>query len=192
MPEPELSLLFVRPLNRLGIRYMVGGSVAAILYGEPRLTHDVDFVVLLRRDQIIPLSEAFPSPEFYIPPPEIIMAEVLRPQRGHFNVIHAGTGFKADFYTSGRDELHAWAFERVRRLQYYGETVSLAPPEYVIVRKLEYFREGGSEKHLRDIRSMLAVSGETLDLPELNQWIGRLGLEKEWNQARENEETGFA
>jgi hypothetical protein len=52
MPEPELSLLFVRPLNRLEVRYMVSGSVAAILYGELRLTHDVDFVVLLRSEDI--------------------------------------------------------------------------------------------------------------------------------------------
>jgi len=27
-----------------------------------------------------------------------------------------------------------------------------APPEYVILRKLQYFREGGSEKHLLDIK----------------------------------------
>jgi hypothetical protein len=52
MPEPELCLLFVRPLNRLGVRYVVSGSVAAMLYGEPRLTHDVDFVVFLRQDDI--------------------------------------------------------------------------------------------------------------------------------------------
>lgn len=45
MPEPELSLLFVRPLNQLGVRYLVSGSVAAILYGEPCLIHDGDFVV---------------------------------------------------------------------------------------------------------------------------------------------------
>lgn len=45
MPEPELWLLFVRPLNPLGVRYLISGSVAAMLYGEPRLTHDVDFVV---------------------------------------------------------------------------------------------------------------------------------------------------
>lgn len=52
MPEPELSLLFVRPLNQLGVRYLVSGSVAAILYGEPRLTHDVDFVVFLRSEDV--------------------------------------------------------------------------------------------------------------------------------------------
>jgi hypothetical protein len=48
MPEPDLFLLFVRPLNRAGIRYVISGSVAAIFYGEPRLTHDVDFVVFLK------------------------------------------------------------------------------------------------------------------------------------------------
>ena len=56
----------------------------------------------------------------------------------------------------------------------------LAPPEYVIIRKLEYYREGGSEKHLRDIRSMLALSGEQMDRPSLDEWIQRRGLQTEW------------
>jgi hypothetical protein len=63
-------------------------------------------------------------------------------------------------------------------------TVTLAPPEYVIVRKLEYFREGGSEKHLRDIRGMLAVSGEQLDQAELLEWVARRSLKAEWEKAR--------
>lgn len=182
MPEPELSLLFVRPLNQLGVRYIVSGSVAAILYGEPRLTHDVDFVVFLRNEDIPRLRGAFPAGEFYVPQAGEIAAEIAREQKGHFNVIHADTGFKADFYTSGRDELHAWAFRNARRLEYRGEPISVAPPEYVIVRKLEYFREGGSEKHLRDIRSMLAVSGQEIDRAALNEWIVCRGLRNEWQQ----------
>jgi hypothetical protein len=63
MPEPELSLLFVRPLNRLGVRYIVSGGIAAILYGEPRLTNDVDIVVFLRVEDIRRLQEVFPSPD---------------------------------------------------------------------------------------------------------------------------------
>ena len=61
----------------------------------------------------------------------------------------------------------------------------LAPPEYVILRKLEYHREGGSEKHLRDIRAMLAVSGELLDRAALQEWITRLNLETEWRRVTE-------
>ena len=63
-----------------------------------------------------------------------------------------------------------------------GQTIRLAPPEYVIVRKLEYFREGGSDKHLRDIRSMLAVSGEQINRAELEGWIRRQGVELQWKQ----------
>ena len=185
MPEPELFLLFVRPLNRAGIRYVVTGSIAAIFYGEPRLTHDVDFVVFLNDENIRQLGEIFPPADFYVPPTEAIASEVSREQRGHFNIIHMDTGFKADFYPTGRDDLNAWAFRRQRSVIFQGETVVLAPPEYVIIRKLEYFREGGSDKHLRDIRSMLAVSGDQMDQAELDEWIKRRGLEAQWQTARQ-------
>lgn len=180
MLEPELFLLFVRPLNRAGIRYVVSGSVAAIFYGEPRLTHDVDFVVFLNPDDIQKLVEVFPATEFYVPPLETMRAETAREHHGHFNLIHRDTGFKADLYPTGRDELNAWAFRGKRPVVFEGETIMLAPPEYVIVRKLEYHREGHSEKHLRDIRAMLAVSGEQLDRADLSEWIQRCGLEAEW------------
>jgi hypothetical protein len=182
MHEPELFLLFVRPLNRAGIRYVVSGSVAAIFYGEPRLTHDVDFVVFLNANDIQKLFEAFPEKDFYLPPKETILAETARSNNGHFNLIHRDTGFKADFYPTGRDELNASAFHGKREVEFEGEKIILAPPEYVIVRKLEYFREGRSEKHLRDIRAMLAVSGEQLDRTTLSEWIQRQGLESEWRQ----------
>ena len=182
MPEPELFLLFVSPLNREGIRYVFSGSVAAIFYGEPRLTHDVDFVVFLNPNDIQRLVEVFPANDFYLPPVETMLAETAREQNGHFNLIHRDTGFKADLYTTGKDELNAWAFRGKRAVEFEGERVMLASPEYVIVRKLEYYREGHAEKHLRDIRAMLAVSGEQLDRPALNEWIQRRGLQSEWQQ----------
>ena len=180
MPEPELSLLFVRPLNQIGARYIVSGSVASILYGEPRLTNDVGFVVFLRDADIARLQEVFSPPAFYLPPAEVVAAEMARPAKGQFNAIHADTGFKADFYMAGRDELNAWGFRHSRKVAYRGESITVAPPEYVILRKLEYFRAGGSDKHLRDIRAMLAVSGDVLDRSALNEWIQRRGLEAEW------------
>ena len=180
MPEPELFLLFVRPLNRAGIRYVVSGSVAAIFYGEPRLTHDVDFVVFLNATDIGRLVEVFPVTDFYLPPLETMMIEMAREHSGHFNLIHLDTAFKADFYPTGRDELNAWAFRGKRSVEFEGETIVLAPPEYVIVRKLEYYREGHADKHLRDIRAMLVVSGEQLDRATVNEWIQRQGLESEW------------
>jgi hypothetical protein len=57
----------------------------------------------------------------------------------------------------------------------------------VIVRKLEFYREGGSEKHLRDIRSILALSSELVDRSALEDWIRRLGLEAPWSEVGDQE-----
>ncbi len=179
MPEPDLIELFVGPLDRLQLRYLVSGSVAAMLYGEPRVTHDVDVVVFLRSEDVARLPESYPPPEFYLPPPEIILQEISS-DRGQFNIIHADSGLKADLYLAKHDEFHAWAFRNVRRYSIGETTIRLAPPEYVIVRKLEYFREGGSEKHLRDIRSMLAISGEQIDRAVLREWVDRQDVVEQW------------
>ena len=159
---------------------MVSGSVAAIFHGEPRLTHDVGFVVFLNANDRQRLIGVFPPEDFYLPPVEIMLAELARADHGHFNLIHHATGFKAELYPTGRDELNTLAFRGQRTVEFEGENVTLAPPEYVILRKLEYYREGRAEKHLRDIRAILAVSGEQLDRSVLNDWIQRRGLAIEW------------
>lgn len=182
MPEPDLIELFAQPLNQAGIRYLVSGSVAAMLYGEPRVTHDIDFVVFLRSEDVPRLSVIFPPPEFHVPPAAVIIEEIARQRRGQFNIIHADSGLKADFFTANRDELHAWAFRNARSYTIEANSIRLAPPEYVILRKLEYFREGGSDKHLRDIRAMLVISGDLLDRAALQDWVQRLNLETEWQR----------
>jgi len=119
MSAPELFLLFVRPLNAAGIRYIVTAAWRQFSINGADI----------RR-----LSEIFPSPDFYPPSPEIIATEVSRKQGGHFNIIHVETGFKADLYPTGRDELYAWAFRLKREVKFEGETILLAPSEYVILR----------------------------------------------------------
>jgi hypothetical protein len=164
---------------------MISGSVAAMFYGEPRVTHDIDLVVWLVVGDPPRLQQAFPSASFYVPPAEVITVELRREQRGHFNIIHIDTGLKADIYLSGHDELHAWAKTRTHTQTAADFPIILAPPEYVILRKLEYFREGGSDKHLRDIRSIISVSSSHLDRASLDDWARRLRLEPEWQQAQE-------
>ena len=179
MPERSPLEPFVTRIERLGIPYMVTGSTAGIVYGEPRMTHDVDIVVALTVRDIPAIVEAFPIEEFYCPPEDVIAIEVRRGQRGHFNLIHHGSGFKADMYVAF-DELHRWALAHRRVVSVDGLPLSIAPVEYVILRKLEYFREGQSQKHVRDVRGMLAVSFEQLDRSFLESWVARLGLAAEW------------
>src|SRR5437899_4417824 len=112
MPEANLFLMFTQRLNTLGVAYMVSGSVAVIIYGEPRLTHDVDLIVVLDRGHIARLPEVFPPAEFYCPPSEVIAVEAAREQRGHFNIIHHQTGFKSDVDFSVQDPFNAWGMAR--------------------------------------------------------------------------------
>lgn len=172
--------MFTSRLDAAGIAYMVTGSVAAMVYGEPRLTHDVDLVVDLDEQALPAFVAAFPDDEFYCAPLEVMRVELGRRQRGHFNVIHHTTGFKADVYLVGREPLHRWAMARRRPLTLGAASLQVAPPEYVIVRKLEFFREGGSERHLQDIRGMLRHSADVIDHAVLAEMIDERGLAREW------------
>lgn len=185
MPEADLIGLFAVPLARAGLPYMVTGATAAILYGQPRTTNDLDVVIELKSADLPRLHAAFPDTDYYLPPDEVIVVELNRTQRGHLNALHHDSGFKADLYPMGSDALHHWAFPKRRPVPHGGQIIHFAPPEYVILRKLEYFREGGSTKHLTDIRAMLDVSGDVIDRTVIDEWIARLGLHAEWARVRQ-------
>jgi len=180
VPPPDLINLFVVPLNNLNIRYMITGAVAAVIYGEPRFTRDLDLVVDLRPGDAERLVATFPGDAFYVPPLDVVEAEARRPLHGHFTLIHHETTLRADCYVSGRDPAHEWAIARRVRYDVGGEPVWVAPIEYVILRKLEWHRDGGASRHLDDVRAMLRVSGDTVDQATLGAWVARLGLENEW------------
>lgn len=180
MPSPDLVELFVAPVHQLGLTYMVTGALAAGMYGDARLTNDVDLVVALANGDAARLHAAFDERAFYVPPIEVIEIERARGLHGHFNLIHAETGLRADVYLTGTDPLHRWALERRITLTIGTQPISVAPPEYVILRKLEYLHAGASDKHVQDIRAMLRVLDDQLDRPALESGIRRLGLDKEW------------
>jgi len=182
MQEANLFLIFLERLNKSNIEYMATGSVASMIYGEPRITHDIDLVLRLYTNNIQQLIGIFGPEEFYCPPMEVIKAETARKTGGHFNIIHHETGFKADIYPAGEDKLHIWAMARRQKVKIENCDLWLAPPEYVIVRKLEYFKQSGSSKHLSDIKKMLEISGNNINLSELKQKVLEYGLIKEWKK----------
>ncbi|HUP51402.1 MAG TPA: nucleotidyl transferase AbiEii/AbiGii toxin family protein [Longimicrobiales bacterium] len=184
MDTPDLVGLFVRPLEQLEIEYMVTGGVAAVVYGDPRFTRDIDIILKLESAEASRLVGAFDPKLFYVPPVETLRTEARRPRYGHFNIIHRDSALRADVYILSRDPLQQWGFSRRRTLDLESTTISLAPPEYVIVRKLEYYRDSGSDRHLRDIAMILRISEGHVDLPEVVAWVGRLGLEAQWSAAR--------
>ena len=162
---------------------MVTGGVASVFYGDPRFTRDVDLVIDLDVSGVDRLSSAFDADDFYLPPPEALRAEVQRRPWGHFNVIHRATGLRADVYVHAGDDLESWALERRRRVDVGDTAVWLAPVEYVIVRKLEYYRDSQSDRHLRDVAMMMAVSPELIDRSVVAEWVAKRSLNEQWQAA---------
>jgi hypothetical protein len=180
----ELLPRFAAPFTRLGLPYMITGGAAAIVYGEPRLTNDLDLVVAMTPADASRVADALAADDTYVPPVEVLEVEAGRRTHGHFNVIHGPTSLRADVYLAGDDPLHAWGLARRRTLALAGTQVSIAPPEYVIVRKLQYSAQGGGDRHLRDIRRMLDRALVPIDHVALEQFITTLGLHDAWRRVQ--------
>jgi hypothetical protein len=162
----ELKAFFtyvIGVLERLEIPYMVVGGFAAIFYGEPRLTIDVDIVVDIRAEHIRPLVISFPIPDYYVS--EEAMRDALQ-RRYPFNIIQPATGAKVDLVPLPRDPFTRMAFQRRQRLAYdeAGHSANFITPEDIIVAKLIAHRETESDKHLRDVRGVLVMQWGELDL----------------------------
>ena len=181
MQDPDFISLFVAPLEEAGIRYMIAGSVASSIYGEPRNTLDIDMVVLPDADQILHFPALFSEENFYLPPTEVIKIEAQREANGHFTIIHHATGLKADIYLSRNHPALPWALDHIRRVPTASCSINLAPPEYVIIHKLGFYKESQHQRHLRDIAGM--IEQQDLDQSFLQHHLEKLHLTEEYQSA---------
>ena len=167
-------------LDRFEIRYCVGGSVASSSYGMPRQTNDIDILADFSGVDLGELSRVL-SPDFYADSESI--REAVRSGRP-FNVIHLKGAFKFDFFPAvpGREFEQS---ELTRRKQIVSRVPGLEGIEFAVVTaedallaKLLWFRQGGeiSERQWHDIRGILKVQADRLDLPYLRSWAKRLGI----------------
>lgn len=175
----DLLRRVVEALETAGVPYAIGGSMASIAYGEPRATRDIDVVVDLAPADVPPLADRFPAEDFYL---DRDAAADAADAGGQFNVIHPDSGFKIDFFVAG-DAVERSQLDRARRLAAVeGLEARFSPPEELIVKKLQYHDEGGSDKHLRDIAAILDVSGETIELDRVRRLAAEIGVEQTWSE----------
>jgi hypothetical protein len=178
MEQSELLQFLVRALERLNLKYLITGSTVTIFYGEPRFTNDIDVVVQLPANTIREFCSQFPPGDFYVS--EDAATDAVR-HRSQFNIIHPGSGLKIDVIVPAMTEFDRARFGRAVRVQAGSDWgASFATPEDAIIKKMEYFREGRSEKHLRDIAGVLKTSGGQLDLKYIEQWADKLKLSDIW------------
>ncbi|MCL4263050.1 MAG: hypothetical protein KJ069_07535 [Anaerolineae bacterium] len=174
--EPvEVTLKVTGVFEKLGIPYVIGGSLASTLYGMVRTTQDSDIVAEMRLEHLQPFVEALQD-EFYVD--SAMIAESIQ-RHSSFNIIHHETMFKVDvFIPRPRPFLQSQLARAQRQTFNFGTEVSakFASPEDTILAKLEWYRLGGevSDRQWRDILGILKTRAGELDVAYLRQWAATL------------------
>lgn len=170
--EPvEVTLMVTGVLEKLGVPYLIGGSLASTLYGMVRTTQDSDIITGMRPENIQPFIAALQD-EFFID--EEIIAESIE-LNSSFNIIHRETMFKVDVFIPRPRPFQQSQLARAQRQTFALETemsANFASAEDTILSKLEWYRLGGevSEHQWRDILGVLKTRAGELDLDYLRSW----------------------
>lgn len=172
MSTPELRALqdLCARLERAGIAYMLTGSLAMSYFARPRMTRDIDVVVALDEKAAGTLADALGKD--YHADADLI-AEGLRLRRP-CNVLHLPTVVKIDLIPRKDGDYRRAEFERRRKVDFAGVELWIVSPEDLVLSKLEWARESGSELQMRDVRQLLEAP---LDREYLMRWADRLGLQ---------------
>ena len=169
--------------ERLRVPYRIVGSMASMAYGEARFTNDIDILADLRVDQVEAVAQEFPSPDYYVAP--TAAREAIRDRR-QFNIIHIPSGLKLDIVQRKDSEFGTLDITHGQRLKSEGlYDAWFGSPENVILMKLRYFHDGGGEKHLRDIASILLIQTNAIDRDYIAKWADQLGVRAEWEFVNE-------
>lgn len=159
---------------------MVVGSVAGSYHGEPRTTADIDIVIDPSAQALRDLVASLPHSDYYVDESAAIEAF---DRRTSFNVIEHATGWKVDLLIRKDRPFSRMEFERRVPALVFGRETPVATAEDTIIAKLEWAKAGESERQLRDVAGIIAVSGEVIDMQYLEHWIGSLSLEEIWERA---------
>lgn len=174
--EPiEVTLKVTDVFEKLGVAYLIGGSLASTLYGMVRTTQDSDIVAEMRLEHLRPFVAVLQD-EFYVD--DEMVAEAIR-RNSSFNIIHRETMFKVDVFIPRSRPFLQSQLARVQRQTFTFETevtAKFASPEDTILSKLEWYRLGGevSDRQWRDILGVLKVRAGELDVDYLRQWAREL------------------
>ena len=184
LPDPiGVAVSLASVLEQLGIPYLIGGSLASSVHGEPRSTNDIDVVADLREEHVARFLDAL-GDAYYVNEEAVrhaLRAAQLRTTGDSFNVIHRSGAIKVDVFIAGTDPFEAERLRLRQRVQVSSKPdtyLFIDTAEHSLLRKLEWYRRGGevSDRQWRDVLAIARVQGGRLDHTRLVVWADRLGV----------------
>jgi hypothetical protein len=172
----------VETLEAIGIPYMIVGSFASTVYGEPRTTRDLDLVIDPNLEQLDQLLGRIDLEHYYVDPD--VARDAFR-RRSMFNIIEIATAWKLDLIIRKARPFSVEELQRRQVTKILGIAVATATAEDTIVAKLEWAKQGASDRQLEDVAGILRVCGSDLDVSYIERWVGELELTAQWQRARE-------
>lgn len=171
------------------IPYMITGSLASTYYGRPRTTQDIDLVIEADATRLNAFVAAAHQRGYYVDANDA--ADALS-RRSMFNIIDAESGYKLDLIVRKDREYSREEFGRRREVTLLGRRAFMVSPEDSILSKLEWSREGASERQFLDALAVARTQGDDLDMDYLRRWARELrlteDLERLSSEARRHEE----
>jgi hypothetical protein len=173
-----VALQVAEALEACRVRYLIGGSLASSMSGEPRATLDIDMVVALTAPDIQPFVERL-GQEFYSD------VEVIRRAvevHSSANILHYATSMKVDLFMMGGTLLDAEQMSRRLRVQVFSSPdrfLYVYTPEDILLQKLRWYRLGGetSDRQWRDVLGIVRVQAGRMDAAYLRRGATILGVE---------------
>ena len=187
MSQQELLKKVIQTLEQTEIQYMITGSVASSLQGEPRSTHDIDMVIAIQKSNVNELVEAFPPPDFYLDEHGVLDAVNKQTM---FNLIDLKTGDKVDFWPLTNEAFDRSRFSRRISEKFMEVELQVSTPEDTILAKLRWAKlSGGSEKQFTDALRVYEVQYGKLDIDYLEHWTKKLDVNSLWKRLTDEAET---
>ena len=175
MIEQKKSLeKLISIIESTGIPYAVCGSLSSGFHGQPRATNDADIIIAPTRDQLAELLKSLEA-GYYVSPKAAFEAMKIRSM---FNVIDNEFGWKADLIFRPDNPYQLSKFDRRRRVKLMGIDLWILSPEDVILSKLDWAKDSGSDLQFRDVFGVIKVQWDKLEWDYLRHWAKELGIEK--------------
>lgn len=174
-------------LESAGIPFMVTGSFASAIHGEPRASKDIDIVISPTREQLVEFVRLFPNDRYYA-----LEDDALESFSHHsmFNIIDFRTGWKVDLIFIKPREFSRTEFGR-RRVEDLGDLkIPVATAEDILIAKLEWAKMGESARQLEDAAGIVRMKGRELDEEYVEHWVKELELAAQWLAVRRSAGAG--